>query len=291
MKIAPRTTLRGLKNSIKANKSIIHPIIVKKHENGRYLVIEGNTRLMIYREFKEKNFDGDWDTIPCYVYDVIESAEIDAIRLQSHLVGPRQWSPYAKARYLAELERREDVSWDTIVSFCGEDRRSVDTLVSAFYDMENYYRVIVEEEGAPYDTSRFSTFVVFQGPNIQQAVFNNGFDQTDYARWVHTRKIFPSQDARAIPRILNNSEAREIFLNENSRAALNYLNSLRDDGPNTSLEDASIEDLSRELFNKLLNMTRRDEQALIDNPESEQAQILIQLESELDVICDKFREK
>ena len=100
---SPGTTLRGLKNSIKANKSIIHPIIVKKHENGRYLVIEGNTRLMIYREFKE-NFDGDWDTIPCYVYDVIESAEIDAIRLQSHLVGPRQWSPYAKARYLAELK-------------------------------------------------------------------------------------------------------------------------------------------------------------------------------------------
>ena len=77
--------------------------------------------------------------------------------------------------------------------------------------MENYYRVIGEEEGAPYDTSRFSTFVVFQGPNIQQAVFNNGFDQTDYARWVHTRKIFPSQDARAIPRYLIIAKREKYF--------------------------------------------------------------------------------
>ena len=41
----------NLKNSIKENGGIINPIVVRKMADGKYLVIEGNTRVQIYKKF------------------------------------------------------------------------------------------------------------------------------------------------------------------------------------------------------------------------------------------------
>lgn len=284
------TTIHGLKNSIRANRGIIHPIIVRKKNDGRYLVIEGNTRLMIYREFREKNFEGDWSKILCLVYDGIDQTEVDAIRLQSHLVGPRQWSPYAKARYLAQLERRNDVPWEVIVSFCGGNSRDVGELVAAYYDMENTYRKIVEEEDARFDPSRFSTFVVLQQKRVSEALLDAGFTKKDYARWVYDRKIFPSQDARQIPRILKSPKATELFLSEGSKAALSYLNAFKGGYEDKKLDEATVEQLARELTQRLLKMTREEEASLKADPDGDVAQMLIQLESELTVLCNGLRD-
>jgi hypothetical protein len=288
---ATGTTIRGLKTSIKANGGIIQPIIVKREANGRYLVVEGNTRLMIYNEFHAKGFPGTWDEIPSIVYDNIDESTVDAIRLQSHLVGPRQWSPYAKASYLAGLEQRGDVPWEDIVSFCGGSSRDVDELVSAYQDMERHYRALVDGiPGERFDPSRFSTFVVLQQRRVSQSIYDAGFDKDDYARWVHERKIFPSQDARQIPRILGNDRAQAIFLAEGSREALNYINSQQDGNGGETIEDASLDILARELTDRLLKMTRAEESALKEDPDGDVSQLLIGLESELVTLCSVLRE-
>ena len=285
------TTIRGLKNSIRANQGIIQPIIVKQEADGRYLVVEGNTRLMIYNEFHTKGFAGNWDEILAIVYDDIDENAVDAIRLQSHLVGPRQWSPYAKASYLAGLEQRGDVPWEDIVSFCGGSSRDVDELVSAYQDMERHYRTLVDGiPGERFDPSRFSTFVVLQQKRVSQSIFDAEFDKDDYARWVHEHKIFPSQDARQIPRILGNDKARDIFLAEGSREALIYLNSQQGGGGGETIEDASLDILARELTDRLLKMTRAEESALKENPNGETSQVLSGLESELVTLCSVLRE-
>lgn len=45
----------SLKESIKEHGGIINPIIVNHFPDGRYVVIEGNTRLQIYRDFIRDN--------------------------------------------------------------------------------------------------------------------------------------------------------------------------------------------------------------------------------------------
>ena len=40
----------SLRESIRENKGIIHPIVVNKRVDGTYVVIEGNTRLQIYND-------------------------------------------------------------------------------------------------------------------------------------------------------------------------------------------------------------------------------------------------
>ena len=57
------TTYRSLKESIKVSGGIIHPIVVNVDNDGVYTVIEGNTRLQIYKEFAENSVDGNWQTI------------------------------------------------------------------------------------------------------------------------------------------------------------------------------------------------------------------------------------
>ena len=45
----------SLRQSIEANYGIIHPIVVNKRPDGTYVVIEGNTRLQIYKDFRSEN--------------------------------------------------------------------------------------------------------------------------------------------------------------------------------------------------------------------------------------------
>lgn len=97
----------SLRQSIEANYGIIHPIIVNKRANGTYVVIEGNTRLQIYKDLRRENKPGNWDTIRSIVYEDIDDEEMHKIRLQAHLVGPREWDPYSKAKYLDYLANEE----------------------------------------------------------------------------------------------------------------------------------------------------------------------------------------
>lgn len=47
----------SLRDSIKTSKGIIHPIIVNKQPDGKFVVIEGNTRLQIYKDFYRDSLD------------------------------------------------------------------------------------------------------------------------------------------------------------------------------------------------------------------------------------------
>lgn len=97
----------SLKESIKEHGGIINPIIVNHFPDGRYVVIEGNTRLQIYRDFIRDNVPGNWNKIRAIIYENLENNEMHSIRLQAHLVGPRDWDAYAKAKYLTFLSDEE----------------------------------------------------------------------------------------------------------------------------------------------------------------------------------------
>src|SRR5215469_5164727 len=109
------TTPEKLRNSILTNGGIMQPIVVNKTADGHYVCIEGNTRLYIYRAFRSENVEGDWSEIPALVHEGLTQSDVDAIRLQAHLVGPRPWDAYSKAKYLWELQYKELMPLDRII--------------------------------------------------------------------------------------------------------------------------------------------------------------------------------
>ena len=87
------TSFQKLKNSILTNGGIIHPVILNRRADGSLVCIEGNTRVALYKDFVSENVTGSWTHIPSLVHEQMDDNQVDAIRLQVHLVGARPWTP------------------------------------------------------------------------------------------------------------------------------------------------------------------------------------------------------
>jgi hypothetical protein len=240
------TTVEKLRTSIRVNDGIVTPIVVNE-ANGKRTCIEGNTRLYIYKTNKRQLPDDErWKTIPVLLHKNLTQAQIDAIRLQVHLVGTRPWEPYAKAKYLADLRNKKHLTWMQIVEFCGGRQREAEEQIQAYEEMELYYRPLVGD--GIFDTSRFSGFVELQASGVKRAIAEAGFTLTDFARWLHEKKLRPLWHIRELPRILKHTEAKRVFLKSGSKDALKQL-----ERPEItkSLQDANILQLARALSDRV----------------------------------------
>lgn len=239
------TTYSSLRESIRANGGIINPIIVKDLGNNRYVVVEGNTRLQIYKDFKKQNALGNWDAIPALIYDEMTPEEEDHIRLQSHLVGPRPWDPYAKARYLYELHVKQDVPLNQLVPFCGGKASEVAMMIDAYTDMEEFYRPLSIKMGISPNIKKYSAFRELQNRTVSDAITRAGFTKEDFARWVVNENIDTMQSPRALPKILADDEAREVFLKSNATEAKKVI---------SAKEVSGFEELEKIPLSKLLSV-------------------------------------
>ena len=271
------TTYEKLKQSIISNGGIIQPIILNRRGDGKMICVEGNTRVALYSHFKETNVKGEWTHIPALVHDEIDEASVHAIRLQLHLVGPRPWDPYSKAKYLHELRTQEHLPFATIVDYCGGRQTEVVESINAYTDMEQYYRPVVGEDGA-FDTTRFSGFVELQKQGIKQAITFTGFDLSEFARWIHDGRLSPLQKVRVLPRILRNEKARAIFLKHGARKAEAVLQ--KPDLSRTLLE-AELGQLAQALIGKIASLPFNEHQRICDDIVGETAQALVEAQADL----------
>ena len=248
------TTFQSLRASIRTHGGLIHPILVNRESVNRLVVIEGNTRALIYRQFRRDDDSGRWDEIPAIVYDRLDKKEIDAIRLQAHLVGPRQWDPYSKAKYLDYLSNSEHLTTDQIIDFCGGQRTEVHRFIDAYNDMEDHYRPLLASDDQ-FDPTRFSAFLELQAPRVQEALVTSGYTKKDFAGWVNDQILYPSDRVRKLPAILANPQAERVFLTHGAREAEKVL-----DSPSTveALEDATLVQLADALSNRIAKMAYTD---------------------------------
>ena len=259
------TTAEKLRNSILANGGIMQPIIVRKKENGQHLCIEGNTRLYLYRTFARDKIPGNWTRIPALVHEELSAADVDAIRLQAHLVGPRQWDAYSKAKYLWELHNKEMMPLDRIVALCGGSRREVTRAIQAYADMETYFRPLFEA-GEDYDTERYSGFVELQNQKVKDAILRAGFTLSDFGKWMKGGKFKGLASVRPLPRVLSDKRARDVFIKKDIKAAQDVL-----EKPELSagLKSATLAQLARALSEKVGAMPFQELVRLRNSPEDD----------------------
>lgn len=276
-----------LKESIKVNRGIINPIIVNRFSDGRLVVIEGNTRLQIYKEFAESDPTGPWREIIAIVYDNLPSNEIHAIRLQTHLVGPRDWDAFSKAKYLHQLSHIEKLPMATIISFCGGKTAEINKLINAYVDMEKYYFPAADEVGDDPNPREFSKFAELQNRSIIDALMAHQFTKSDFAKWVINGNIDTAQNVRKLPEILADSVARKEFLRTNITEAAKLVDVSGKNGK--VLSSVSMDDLVVELINRLKNIGYKEVKALKENVayQSKKNNIYY-LEEELQELIENF---
>jgi hypothetical protein len=261
-------TFEKLKNSIQTNQGIIQPVILNRRE-GKFVCVEGNTRVALYKKFLTDKVPGPWTTIMGLVYEDMDEVRIDSIRLQVHLVGTRPWDPYSKAKYLHHLRNDKNMPLALIVEYCGGREKEIIESINAFSDMETHYRPIVQE--GSFDTSRFSGFVELQKPNVKQAIVEAGFQLGDFASWVRDEKIYPLNTVRLLPRILKHKKAREEFLKRDARHAAEFL---EQPALSKALADASLAQLAHALTQVIYKLPWPEKDKLCRDPNGETTQTL-----------------
>lgn len=289
------TTYDRLKTSILVNRGIIQPILVRKIRNQeKYKCIEGNTRVAIYKQLEKdpKAIGNDWKTIPALVFnEEMTEKDIDAVRLQLHLVGTREWRPYAKAKYLHFLYKEAKMTEKEIVDYCGGNTKSVMDDIKAYEDMEKYYRTYVNSINETFDATRFSGFRESVKPSIRGAMGKAGYTMEDFATWIHPpssgiekAKIHPLGTVRSLPRILGNEKATEIFCSEGAKKAIIYLD-VQDDKVTSGLQvkDANIEQLAEAFRSALFKMDYETKRQIEKSEDSTNV-----MKDIADVILDEF---
>lgn len=263
-------TFEKLKNSIQTNGGIIQPVILNR-KSGKYICVEGNTRVALYKKFHTEKIKGTWTHIPALVYEEMPDFQIDSIRLQVHLVGTRQWDPYSKAKYLHSLRNDKNMPLAMLIEFCGGREREITESINAFSDMETYYRPIVQE--GSFDTSRFSGFVELQKPNIKQAIAEAGFTISDFATWIRDERLYPLNTVRLLPRILKTPKAKEAFLKYDARRASDLL-----EKPPLSkaLADADLGQLAHALTQAIYQLPWPEAERLRRDSSGDVAQLLME---------------
>lgn len=277
-------TFEKLKNSILTSRGIIQPIIVNRLSDGRLICVEGNTRVAIYRSFVDEGIAGNWARIQSIVHEQLHDTEIEAIRLQAHLVGPRPWDPYSKAKYLHHLRTRELLPLAQIVDFCGGRQKDVLESINAYQDMERYYRPILPDDTS-FDATRFSGFVELQKTGIKDALRRSNHTLEEFAHWIHHGKLYPLATVRSLPRILKDAEAHQIFLKQDAQRAIKVL-----DKPDLekTLQDANLGQLARGLIRAIAELPWAEVQRLRTNDTGETLGHLSELQDALGTLMDSL---
>lgn len=284
------TSYSSLKESIKSNGGIIHPIIVNKiTSKNKYVVIEGNTRVQIYKELLQAEVEGEWNIIRAIVYDDLDETDIHAIRLQSHLVGPRDWDPYSKAKYLNYLSNKKKLPITLIISFCGGKQSEVKKMIDAYNDMEEYYRRNLSDD-SEFDQRKFSAFSELQNQQIKETLLKNGYSKNDFAKWVINGNFDTMQSVRQLPAILNNKDATKVFFDENAKEAMKVV--AAQEISTKSYDSNAYESIAAELLQKLDSIEYKEIKKLRDDPDYENKKsMLITLYETLDTIVKEISEE
>ena len=279
----PKESFEKLKNSIFTSGGIIQPIIVNRKADGTIVCIEGNTRVAIYLDFLENDWEGNWQKIQAIVHENANQITIDAIRLQAHLVGPRQWDPYSKAKYLHHLRNHERMPFSAIVDYCGGRQKEVTESIQAFEEMEKYYHEAVPD--TDFETKRFSGFVELQKAGVKEAIYEAGFKLSDFAVWNHEGKFERQEYVRSLPKILRDPKAKKTFLMYGAREAIKHLD--RPDLEKT-LGEASLGQLARALRQRIDMLPYHEHERLRANPEDDTVQYILEVLYALQGLADSL---
>jgi len=274
--------VRQLKLNIEVSGGIINAIWVIR-KGKKYLAIDGNTRLFIYRELNRKYPDRDcYKRIKCRILpENTEDKVIEFIRLNEHLRGINEWEVYVRAKTLYSLYDKRGYTLEELQSKTKLTQSQILKWIDAYKNMNEQF---MTKYGDQQDAHRkFSYFVEFENPKIKNGLTQLGLSINDFCKWVGEGEIKRAQDVRDLKKILENDNAREQLLKKGYAYAVEQL-SCSYPGFRSKLFE-SIENVIEDLK----NMPRFEEQEIIDEDSPTRRSLLKELYNELHKLVENFK--
>lgn len=239
--------VHDLLRQVHANGGLIERIIVRDD----LTVVEGNCRTVVYRKLRQRFAkEAAWQRIPARVLPSDISARDIAILLgEMHVAGKNTWSPFEKAGHIFRMHKEHMLTQDEIAARLRVSKSKVNQLVRAFDAMKSRYLPRYPGREAIRKFSYFEE--LFKNSQLRDwALDARNVDQ--FAEWVGTERISQGVHVRALPAILNNSDAYRAFISQGFVAAQRVV-------------EAENPALTSPLFKAMVELTRMLEQARMDD--------------------------
>jgi AAA15 family ATPase/GTPase len=177
LKFLENKGLDDLENSFKKNGYLPVDIIQVKKENNKFLVIEGNRRIAIFKKLWEKYKEdnsiniGNLDTsifkkIPITYYEDIKDEAHHLITMGlKHISGNKKWGAYNEALLVRNLQIQHEMSNNTIIKSLAITKQELMKILRSLSLIDKYKK---SEFGDQFTSSMYSIFQSFtSAPTIR----------------------------------------------------------------------------------------------------------------------------
>jgi len=199
-------------------------------------VVEGNTRLAVYRRLSKKHPDDSrWKTIPAKVLSSeIRPEELFFILGTLHIKGKNEWSAYEKAAYIHRMVRELDYSAQDVAKQLGHQANTIEAMLKAYETMRDIYLPQAAMDADDFETQdalrKYSYFEAFyRQKDLAKRALETPQFVDEFSEWV-SADVFPKADSvrSELPKILINKRALKTFY------------SLVDTEPEAAFEEAKL---------------------------------------------------
>lgn len=261
---------RRLRESIRSAGQACQPVslirLAPPLPNGRkYMCLDGNTRVAIYRELANQAVPGNWTTINAEIIEPENEKDracsIEQIRMISHIVGAREWSAYRQAKYLYELRNKHLFSWEHIVGLCGGqvNRAALTEDMAAYELMEDYRAEVARVPNGHFNEHRFSAYLELVKIGGVDLLESHEMGADDFHNWVANGVLTKDEQVRHLRSVLADAEAKAILCEGRPGGLQEAIDHVQDkrraDRHRTEhaehLRSASLLDLARALSNRV----------------------------------------
>ncbi|WXG45710.1 MAG: hypothetical protein WED05_03305 [Candidatus Atabeyarchaeum deiterrae] len=271
-----------LKSSIEAGGGAVEMIWVMK-KGEKYLCIDGNTRVIIYRELRDKYpRKEEYTKIKARILpEGTDERARNFIRLIAHLRAQNDWQAYERARMLYILWDKRGYS----------ERRLMDTTKLSLVDIRRWikaYKLMTEQflpsyTGRDNPFTKFSYFVEYESKKIIDGMKKHELEDKDFCDWVGNGEIVRAQDVRDLKKMFDNKEIVKVLKEEGFSAAKEEL----------SLSMPAYASRLFEHMNKciegLKSMSREEERSIVAGEEPKKKELILELYKQISSIAEMFK--
>lgn len=210
-KLCEQNSVQKLKKSIREHQGLLENILVRY---DKMQVVEGNSRLAVYRLFDKEFPDDGWGEIQCDVVSSLSEEQQAAYLSQIHVIGKKNWTAYERAHY---VYRFWDSGW--------RQKQIADVLTLSPSTVSNDINIIESmRENNDKNQSHFSFYKVM----LKQNDIRNALQENDDLKNCLTEKIrnfgkpgideeFSAQQLRdQLPAVLKKPKLLQKFINGKS---------------------------------------------------------------------------
>ncbi len=120
-KMWEQPSVKNLVTDIEKHGGLLERILVRYDTRQ---VIEGNSRLAVFRKLHKKKPDEKWAFIECDYVDTLTPTQQDAYLAQIHIKGKTEWSAYEKANF-SYIRAKRGVPIEDIMRILSEGKNEI----------------------------------------------------------------------------------------------------------------------------------------------------------------------